>query len=174
MQRQLTVEYGVVEIIPQTPRVTPGRIFVGTALSSAVLTSAVLTNAVLVQPAAARRRRPPPPSLRRRRRRHHHLLRRRRAQPRVPLSSAPAILQAKGWNLEQLQTLGFASGRVLGRPGMDTVFVSDDALLLGFVLRDGTAVRFSVRKRDGSELAAPTPRTVASRCASRPRSRTCR
>ena len=71
----------------------------------------------------------------------------------MPLSSAPAILQAKGWNLEQLQTLGFASGRVLGRPGMDTVFVSDDALLLGFVLRDGGAVRFSVRKRDGSELA---------------------
>ena len=28
VQRQLTVEYGVVEMIPQTPRVTPGRIFV--------------------------------------------------------------------------------------------------------------------------------------------------
>jgi hypothetical protein len=157
VQRQLTVEYGVVEIIPQTPRVTPGRIFVGTALSSAVLTSAVLTNALLVQPAVVTPATPataasppapppppspppppPPPP----------------AQPRVPLSSAPAILQAKGWNLEQLQTLGFASGRVLGRPGMDTVFVSDDALLLGFVLRDGTAVRFSVRRRNGAELAA--------------------
>ena len=157
VQRQLTVEYGVVEIIPQTPQVTPGRIFVGTALSSAVLTSAVLTNALLVQPALVTPATaaspppppapppppsppppPPPPP----------------AQPRVPLSSAPAILQAKGWNLEQLQTLGFASGRVLGRPGMDTVFVSDDALLLGFVLRDGTAVRFSVRRRNGAELAA--------------------
>jgi hypothetical protein len=161
VQRQLTVEYGVVEIIPQTPRVTPGRIFVGTALSSAVLTGAVLaqptaafssavpaavaaaaaaaaTPATPATPAAPATPTSPPSAV---------------VKPRVPLSSAPAILQAKGWNLEQLQTLGFASGRVLGRPGMDTVFVSDDALLLGFVLRDGQALRFSVRKRDGSELA---------------------
>jgi hypothetical protein len=170
VQRQLTVEYGVVEIIPQTPRVTPGRIFVGTALSSAVLTGAVLTRsfgtfasavpAAAVTPAASATTpstsatpstpatpaspAPTPPAA----------AVAPAAEPWVPLSSAPAILQAKGWNLEQLQTLGFASGRVLGRPGMDTVFVSDDAVLLGFVLRDGGAVHFSVRKRDGSELAA--------------------
>src|SRR4029078_6841514 len=41
VQRQLTVEYGVVEIIPQTPRVTPGRIIV-TGVRSALARSAVL------------------------------------------------------------------------------------------------------------------------------------
>ena len=64
------------------------------------------------------------------------------------------MLAAKGWNIDQLSAVGFASGRVLGRPGSDTVFVSDDALVLGFSLREGQATRFSVRRRDGSELTA--------------------
>jgi hypothetical protein len=83
------------------------------------------------------------------------------AEPRVPLSSAPAILQAKGWNLEQLQTLGFASGRVLGRPGMDTVFVSDDALLLGFVLRDGGAVHDGAGSRTSIACRRLRPHSAA-------------
>jgi hypothetical protein len=42
---------------------------------------------------------------------------------------------------------------VLAQVGSDSVFVSDDALLMGFVLRDGQAARFSVRRRDGGEVA---------------------
>jgi hypothetical protein len=45
------------------------------------------------------------------------------------------------------------------------VFVSDDALVLGFALRDGQAGRFSVRRRDGGEVAAEhsSPSAVAFR-----------
>ncbi len=150
VQRQLTVEYGVVEVIPQTPRVTPGRIFVGTVLSAALGGGAVVQPTPPVTPATPPMPATPVPGGTITRDVPVAAV----VKPRPPLSSAPAILEAKGWNLEQLHTLGFASGRVLGRPGMDTVFVSDDALLMGLVLRDGSALRFSVRKRDGSELAA--------------------
>ena len=35
--------------------------------------------------------------------------------------------------------------------GSDTVFVSDDALVIGFSLRDAHATRFSVRLHNGQE-----------------------
>jgi hypothetical protein len=41
---------------------------------------------------------------------------------------------------------------VLAQSGSDSVFVSDDALLMGFTLRDGQAARFSIRRRDGAEV----------------------
>ncbi len=162
VQRQLTVEYGVVEVIPQTPRVTPGRIIVSGVFSN-VLTATPVRRAMLARaagetvlseaaasapPASGEPGTPEAPAA--------------PAAPspaapldyrRAPLTSAAAILAEKGWNIDQLNAVGFASGRVMGRPGMDTVFVSDDALLLGFALRDGQALRFSVRKRDGSEIA---------------------
>jgi hypothetical protein len=169
VQRQLTVEYGVVEVIPQTPVVTPGRIFVGTVLSSgSVLQPTNSLPTTPITPTTPTTPITPVPG---------GTITRDVAvaavvKPRPPLSSAPAILEAKGWNLEQLHTLGFASGRVLGRPGMDTVFVSDDALLMGLVLRDGT-VRCA--SRCASATAASwrrwTARRRASRCASRRRSR---
>jgi hypothetical protein len=159
VRRQLTVEYGVVEVIPQTPRVTPGRIIVSGVFSN-VLTAMPVRRAMLARAAgdtlsseaAAPASGATEPSA-------------AAATPaaaapatpldyrRAPLTSAAAILSEKGWNIDQLNAVGFASGRVMGRPGMDTVFVSDDALLMGFVLRDGQALRFSVRRRDGSELA---------------------
>ena len=67
-----------------------------------------------------------------------------------------AVLAVKGWNIEQLNAIGWATGRVLAQSGSDSVFVSDDALLMGFTLRDGQAARFSVRRRDGGEVARAT------------------
>lgn len=164
VRRQLTVEYGVVEVIPQTPRVTPGRIIVGGGVFAHDLTAVparrmMLARAELAAPSsnvpvaeAAAPATPATPAT-------PASTPATPAKPAVldyrlsPLTSAAAVLAEKGWNIDQLNAVGFASGRVMGRPGMDTVFVSDDALLLGFVLRDGQALRFSVRRRDGVELA---------------------
>jgi hypothetical protein len=158
VQRQLTVEYGVVEVIPQTPRVTPGRIIVTSGVRGVLTRMTVATSAVAAAAAAATTTTggattgttdgttppsPPPAAA-------AVQLDYRRA----PLTSATAVLAEKGWDIDQLNAVGFASGRVLGRPGLDTVFVSDDALVLGFALREGQAVRFSVRRRDGNEVAA--------------------
>ena len=72
---------------------------------------------------------------------------------RAPVTTPVAVLAVKGWNIDQLNAIGWATGRVLAQGGSDSVFVSDDALVMGFTLRDGQAARFSVRRRDGGEAA---------------------
>jgi hypothetical protein len=80
---------------------------------------------------------------------------------RAPLNSPVALLAAKGWDIEQLNRVGWATGRVLMQIGSDSVFVSDDALMVGFSLRAGQAGRFVVRLHTGQEVApaAVTPTT---------------
>lgn len=169
-RRQLTVEYGVVEVIPQTPPVTPGRILVteirdvgptrgGTGAApgpaggegSGPGGGEPVTPAAGGGPAAAAA-----------------VIDYRRA----PVTTPVAVLAVKGWNIEQLNAIGWATGRVLGQAGSDSVFVSDDALLMGFTLRDGQAARFSVRRRDGGEVAVEhaSASAVAFRIQSRSRS----
>jgi hypothetical protein len=150
-RRQLTVEYGVVEIIPQTPKVTPGRIIVAGIRGPLVRRRSdagaagggarAATREAIAETAEAPEPPPPPtPSP--------------ADYDRAPVNSPAAVLAAKGWNIDQLNAIGWATGRVLMRPDSDSVFISDDALVLGFTLRDGQASRFSVRQRDGSELVA--------------------
>ena len=186
-RRQLTVEYGVVEIIPQTPPVRPGRIIIdpvplpptkvfgtaevfGTAVPARKVTFANVSaaaNAAAISPSA-----PPPavdatppattppaadaapantgivPVL---------------AYQRAPANAPAALLAIKGWNIEQLNRIGWTTGRVLMQAGSDSVFVSDDTLVIGFSLRDAPASRFVVRLHNGQEVvpAATTPTDVS-------------
>jgi hypothetical protein len=159
-RRQLTVEYGVVEVIPQTPPVTPGRI-VATEIREVVRTrrgdvtppapagggaapgaeAPATPEATPTPPAAPASADAPPESA--------VVMDYRRA----PATKTAAVLAVKGWNLEQISAIGWATGRILVQDGSDSVFVSDDALLLGFTLREGQAARFAVRRRDGAEVA---------------------
>jgi hypothetical protein len=161
-RRQLTVEYGVVEIIPQTPRITPGSLVVSGIFDAHIATGGIKTMASFASAAAARSASTdegsggastpategppttPPP-----------------ATPpnptntdyrRAPVNAPAALLALKGWDIEQLNRVGWATGRVLMQAGSDSVFVSDDALVVGFSLRDGQAARFVVRLHTGQEV----------------------
>lgn len=157
-RRQLTVEYGVVEIIPQTPRVTPGSIItsgIRSILSAAPMTT-MMASAAAAQPAAAQ---PAPGSA----------TAADSGAPaagaatapvavatdytRAPINAPATLLALKGWNADQLNRIGWTTGRVLMQRGSDSVFISDDVLVIGFSLREGTAARFVTRTHDGHEIA---------------------
>ena len=194
-RRQLTVEYGVVEVIPQTPRITPGKIIGGgdlhitggktigggdlhitgasgvfaprmaSAFSAGSAAASMAAGGAPAAPPAADPSPPPdvpPPS----------------APPppatettpppgappasappppavdyrRAPINAPAALLAIKGWDIEQLNRIGWTTGRVSIQAGSDSVFVSDDALLVGCSLRAGQASRFVVRLRTGQEV----------------------
>jgi hypothetical protein len=159
-RRQLTVEYGVVEIIPQTPRVTPGSI-ITSGIHNALALSLVTTTASFTAPVQPPSGQPTPGA----------------GTPgspdgstpaaagatapattltdytRAPINAPAALLALKGWNADQLNRIGWTTGRVLMQAGSDSVFVSDDVLLIGFSLRGGTAARFVARTHDGHEIA---------------------
>ncbi len=135
-RRQLTVEYGVVEIIPQTPRVTPGTIVVSGKHVAAVATKSTSPEGAAATPVTADQASPNTQV----------------DYARAPLRGPAALLAIKGWDFEQLNRIGWAAGRTLMHAGSDSVFVSDDALLVGFSLRNGQAARFVVRLRTGEEI----------------------
>ena len=144
-RRQLTVEYGVVEIIPLTPRVTPGRIVVTSLVNATRVTRA----ADGAGPAARDGDASEAPDV-------------AVSTPwangsrydRGPANSTATVLAVKGWDVDQLNRLGWSTGRVTVRQGSDSVFVSDEALVLGFALEEGQALRFQVRRRDAGEVVA--------------------
>lgn len=155
--RQLTVEYGVVEVIPQTPRIRPGDLVLRDTAGVAATTALMLRSATAEAPpvgasastgggsastgGSADGAQPA-------------------AKPgadktdylRAPANSPAALLALKGWDLEQLNRIGWATGRMLMQAGSDSVFVSDDALVTGLSLQNGRAARFVVRLHNGQEV----------------------
>lgn len=138
--RQLTSEYGAVEIIPRTPRVFPGNIGVHDRGRASVLARTIPTasaggtgdsTAAVVETALP--------------------LNQRVADG--PAAAPITLAAAKGWDLDQVIHLGSVMSGVPLRSGSDSVFVPDDAQLLSVALRDGQAARFQVRKRDNTEVA---------------------
>lgn len=162
VRRQLTVEYGVVEIIPQTPRVTPS-VVLASHLAD-IRAAGVLARRRLATDGtpesgtapAAEGAPPTPPT----------------GTPagegtettdssavdyrRAPANAPAALLAVKGWDLDQLNRIGWATGRPLAQPGSDSVYISDDALVIGLSLREGQAARFVVRLRDGRTVEPAT------------------
>ena len=159
-RRQLTVEYGVVEVIPQTPPVTPGRILVTEIRGTGPTSGADRRDA---GPAGAEGPgpgggEPVTPATAGGRPRPRAVIDYRRA----PVTTPVAVLAVKGWNIEQLNAIGWATGRVLAQGGSDSVFVSDDACVLGFTLRDGQAARFSSSGATAARWRRNTPRPTPS------------
>ena len=68
-------------------------------------------------------------------------------------ASASVRLEKAGWNVEQIAQLGQVAGRLRVSPRTRSISVSDAAVVVGVALRRGRALRFSVRRRDGSEVA---------------------
>jgi hypothetical protein len=162
--RQLTSEYGVVEVIPQTPRIFAGSVLgnvgivstvlgrrvdilreaaagaVGTAAAGATAggSTAATGGTAAAEPTAATVT--------------ERVRLRDVAFEQGPATSAIAMVAAKGFDPEQINRLAAIAGRVVIRPGSDSVFVPDEAVLLSVALRSGKAAKFQLRRRDGSEV----------------------
>ena len=174
--RQLTTEYGTVEVVPQTPRVSPGRLaidnlaafnaVVGGTIGSGTAGGAASDNASggsttggnvsggvvgggLAGGGTVIRRDAPIVA-------SAGDAAALAAVPyeRGPANTATTILAAKGWNVDQISRLATLSGLVPARAGSDSVFVADEAALLSVSLGTGQTGRIVIRKRDNSEVAA--------------------
>lgn len=79
-----------------------------------------------------------------------------------PPNTAAAVAAVKGWNLAQLNLLGSLTGRTLLRQGSDSVFLPREARLLGVVVRDGQLTQIQLRSRTNTDLPADgtTPTSV--------------
>jgi hypothetical protein len=171
-RRQLTVEYGVVEVVPQTPRIRPGQLVADVRASvqavrfdaaggtrRALLARARPDEATALSAVGGAGTEPgtppPPPST-------PPPLPPPEGDPappavdyvRAPTGAPASLLALKGWDIEQLNRIGWTTGRILMQQGSDSVFVSDDALVVGFALREAEAARFVVRLRTGQEAVA--------------------
>src|SRR5262249_42140782 len=73
--------------------------------------------------------------------------------PPAPAATTPiARMVQAGWNLAQLERLGRMTGRMLIPTRTNSIYIDDDAQLIGVQLQGGQAVRFRVRRQDGSEV----------------------
>jgi hypothetical protein len=127
-------ELGTVRVVSKTRRVLP--LFKAAAVNLAVMATAAATAATdddkKDDPPA------PPPA----------------AQPYIaPSSSRITRLAQAGWQLDQIERLGRLTGRLLIPTRTNTVYLSDDALLVGVSLRSGRAARFSLLRQDGIQIA---------------------
>ena len=137
----LTTRYGVVEIMPQTPRVTINKLLAKAAtyqIANNTLRENLFAIAMDVAPAAAE-----PVA----------------ARPAEPLAakammnirpSVLDVLSAKGYDVAQIVHAGTVVGRGLVRPGSDSLFLPDDAVVTGLLVRDGVAAKIEAKARDGT------------------------
>jgi len=183
MRRQLTTEFGVVEIVPNVPRLRIGEAVLTTALRSAELANKLT---VALAPAAATRARAvagaaelaAQPSFGR-----GGLLQGTRltgAEIRVeaftaaapeaaaaatdavrdlrfdlgPPQSGATLTALKGFDARQLGRLASLSGRTLLRNASDAVFVPDEARLHGVAVLNARVTVLAVRTRAGADLPA--------------------
>jgi hypothetical protein len=169
-RRQLTLEFGVVEVVPQTPRVNVidvigtlgGRSNLGNLVLNGVtpVGSAVGGGAVAAPPA------PTIPSVPAASTAAAAATAAATASAALstrfefaPASSGLALAALKGFDVGQLTRLGTLAGRAPLRALSDSAFVPDDALLVGVALRGGLAANIVLRNRAGAELPAQSKST---------------
>jgi hypothetical protein len=137
----LTTRYGVVEAIPQTPRVTPGRLvakLAATQVATAVLRENLFS--LMMEPAAgaAAASAPPPPAA--------------AAAPAVGgkvriRPSLVDVLAAKGYDLAQVDYASRAVGRSLARVNSDSLFLPRDTVITGLVVAQGSVGKVQAKAR---------------------------
>lgn len=74
------------------------------------------------------------------------------AKPQIPTTRI-GRMAAAGWDFTQLEKLGRLSGRLLLPTRTNSVYISDDALLVGVSLRAGAATQFQLKRLDGTLIA---------------------
>jgi hypothetical protein len=136
----LTTRYGVVEAIPQTPRVTPGRLIA--KLAAAQVAKAVLREnlfSLMMEPAAGAASASAAPP----------------AAAEAPAAAEKArirpsvvdVLAAKGYDLAQVDYASRAVGRSLVRVNSDSLFLPRDTVVTGLVVAQGSVGKVQAKAR---------------------------
>lgn len=134
----LTTRYGVVELAPQTPTVSVNTLVAKAALSQIARTTLRenLFELMVSPPIAA----PADPAL--------------PPAPQIAAKDLAAIrpsmldvVAAKGYDIAQLDSATRLVGRPLIRSGSDSIFLPDDTIITGLVVRDGYATKVEAKVR---------------------------
>jgi hypothetical protein len=159
----LTTRYGVVELMPQTPRITPSRLvakMAATQVATAVLRENLFS--LMMEPVAA-----------------SASTSASAAAPVAVAAAAPSairdkvsirpslvdVLAAKGYDLVQVDYAAKAVGRSLVRVNSDSLFLPRDTVIMGLVVAQGSVAKVQAKARssgaaveldaDGVSLAQP-------------------
>ena len=134
----LTTRYGVVEVMPQTPRLTPNKLLA--KIASAQIARTVLREELF----SLAFERPVAPPVQ------------QEAKPaekpavKETLNIRPTmvdVLSAKGYDLAQIDYAAKVIGRGVVRPDSDSLFLPDDAVITGILARDGLATKIEAKVR---------------------------
>lgn len=142
----LTTRYGVVEVIPQSPRITPNKLLAKVA-SSEVAKSVLRENLfslVMESPAVAGAT----PTV-------------ATTQPTPAVKEAlnvrPSmldVLSAKGYDLVQLDYAAKVFGRRIVRPNTDSLFLPDENVITGILVKNGVVTKVEAKVRGESTRIA--------------------
>lgn len=134
----LTTRYGVVELTPQTPKVSVNTLIAKAALSQIARTTLRenLFELITAPPIAAPANPAPTPA------------------PQIAAKDLAAIrpsmldvVAAKGYDIAQLDSASRLVGRPLIRSGSDSVFLPDDTIITGLVVSEGYATKLEAKVR---------------------------
>lgn len=134
----LTTRYGVVELAPQTPRVSINTLLAKGAMSQIARTTLRdnLFEAMTATPLATQEKPAASPS------------------PQISVKELSAlrpsmldVVAAKGYDIAQLDSAARLVGRTLIRQGSDSVFLPDDTIVTGLVVREGHATKLEAKVR---------------------------
>jgi hypothetical protein len=142
----LTTRYGVVEAIPQTPRITPARLvakLAATQVAKAVLRENLFS--LMMEPvaaaAAASASATPPAAV-------AATVEASSASEKVRIRpSLIDVLSAKGYDLVQVDYASRAVGRSLVRVNSDSLFLPRDTVVTGLVVAQGSVAKVQAKAR---------------------------
>lgn len=150
VRQQLTRDYGVVELVPQVARVTPGSVatsVLGTTLSAGTATvgpgagGAAGTSTLPFNPPLAGAG----PAM-------------AAVTPKAlrfdlgPARAAATLVARRGFDMAQVARLAALAGQPALRAGSDGVFVPDESHLIGVQLLSGAVANLEVLSRTGAQL----------------------
>ncbi|MGK9486325.1 hypothetical protein [Bacillus tropicus] len=127
----LTRRYGVVEIIPQTPRITPNKLLLANTVLRDKLYTLVKDNQITSQIADS-------------------LKEVESNDIKENLNTRPTLLDVlavKGYDLAQLDNAAKIFGKGVVLPNSDSIFLSDDTVITGLLVRDGSVTKIEAKVR---------------------------
>ena len=148
----LTTRYGVVEVMPQTPRITRNKLLdrlVKVGVAQTVTRESLFSLAMELKPAVEA------PAV---------------SKPALSLVAKEAVsvrpsfvdvLAAKGYDLAQIDHAAQIIGKGLVRPNSDSLFLPDDAVITGLMVRDGVVTQKQAKVRGESTIIGIGPDGVS-------------
>lgn len=148
----LTTRYGVVEIMPQTPRITPNKLLdklVRLDVAKLVTRESLFSLVTDLKPVIETQAAPKASEL---------------AIAKETVNIRPSVvdvLAAKGYDLAQIGYAAKVIGRGLVRPNSDSLFLPDDTVITGLMVRDGIVTGKQAKVRGENTMIGIAPDGVS-------------